>query len=198
MNDTERDALLRRLGDGADRFDRAATDMRLAAHEMRRVTPTIEDHEERITALEQEARGDARRPPSDSQIPVQPDGATSVSSLALVPPLGPHRPLARSVTTEVRESIRVQSERAQRIEVDTAKQTPMLETIVASATRTPMWTALASGAGIFLAYFLATLVQQCGPGATPFQRPRPLIGPTAAQAAPAPATSSPSTSPPTP
>lgn len=220
MNDSERDALLRRIGGSLDNFDRAArdfdraaTDMRLATNEMRRVAPMVEglhrtvvNLEGRVMTLENEVRSGVHHSPSGSEIPIphqleMPTAPPSAAHLAMVPygpapyepdepaphhavaqepdprgyqPHGPIREKAKSISSEVRESMRVQAERSQRIEVETAKQTPMLETIVASATKTPIWTALASGAGIFFAYFLATLLQQCQPGATPR---RPLLGP---------------------
>ena len=222
MNDTERDALLRRIGGSFESFDRAArdftlaaTDMRLATNEMRRVAPMVEglhqtvvNLEGRVMSLENEVRGGVHHSPSGSEIPAahqleMPTAPPSAAHLALVPygpapydpdephhavahaedsgahrgyqPPGPMREKAKSLTSEVRDSMRVQAQRAERIEQETAKQTPMLETIVASATRTPIWTALASGAGIFFAYFLATLLQQCQPGAT--SQRRPLLGP---------------------
>src|SRR6202034_2707359 len=93
----------------------------------------------------------------------------------------PHREKLKSLSSEVRDSIRVQGEVQQRIEIETKKQTPMIETMVASATRTPRWTALASVGCIFLACYLTTLFQQCSgaqAGALPFQRRQ--LGPPSA------------------
>lgn len=203
--------LLQKFGESVERLDRAGgemeeaksalgragVDLRSATHELRRHVPTVEEHDkkleafdERISTLETErAAGVGAHYPSGSEPVERLDMPTPPPPPA--PPLGPHRARALSVNSEVKESMRVQAMRTERLEKETAKQTPMIETLVTSATRTPMWTALASGGGIFLAYFLATLLQTCRPGMVPNQPQRPTytapaLAPTAAPAVPAP------------